>query len=106
MKNNQDFKLTFLLKNTPKEVFDAINNARGWWSEEIEGNTEKLGSEFSYHYKDVHRCKIKITELIPGKKVVWRVLDNYFNFIEDQSEWKGTEIRFEISKKGNQTELR
>jgi Activator of Hsp90 ATPase homolog 1-like protein len=106
MKNNQDFKLTFLLKNTPKEVFDAINNVRGWWSEEIEGNTEKLGSEFSYHYKDVHRCKIKITELIPGKKVVWRVLDNYFNFIEDQSEWKGTEIRFEISKKGNQTELR
>jgi Activator of Hsp90 ATPase homolog 1-like protein len=106
MKNNQDFKLTFLLKNTPKEVFDAINNVRGWWSEEIEGNTEKLGSEFSYHYKDVHRCKIKITELIPGKKVVWRVLDNYFNFIEDQSEWKGTDIRFEISKKGNQTELR
>jgi len=54
----------------------------------------------------VHRCKMKITEVIPGKKVVWRVLDNYFNFIEDKNEWKDTEISFEISRKGNKTEVR
>jgi hypothetical protein len=38
--------------------------------------------------------------------VVWLVLDNHFNFTEDKSEWKGTEITFEISKKGNQSEIR
>jgi len=56
--------------------------------------------------QDVHYCKMKLTEVIPGKKVVWLVLDNYFNFTEDKSEWKGTEITFEISKKGNKTEIR
>ena len=65
---------------TPKEVFDAINNVRGWWSEEIEGNTDRLNEEWTYHYKDVHRCKMKIVEFIPNKKVVWMVMDNYFSF--------------------------
>ena len=104
--NNQDFGTSFSVDQSPDQVFKAINYVRGWWSEEIEGGTDKLGDEFTYHYQDVHRCKITITELIPAKKVVWRVLDNYFNFIEDQSEWKGTEIRFEISRKDNQTEVR
>jgi Activator of Hsp90 ATPase homolog 1-like protein len=104
--NDQNFTTTFSVDQTPEQAFNAINHVRGWWSEEIEGSTDKLGDEFTYHYKDVHRCKIKITESIPGKKVVWRVLDNYFNFTKDKSEWKGTEISFEISRKGNKTEVR
>ncbi len=43
--------------------------------ENIEGSTGKLGDEWTYRNEDVHRCKLKVTELIPGKKVVWRVLD-------------------------------
>ena len=49
---------------------------------------------------------MKITELVPGKKVVWRVLDNYFNFTKDKTEWTGTDIIFDISKKGDKTEVR
>ena len=101
-----DFATTLLVDQTPKEVFDAINNVRGWWSEEIEGSTDKLGAEFKYHFRDIHRCKLKITELIPGKKVVWRVLDNYFNFTKDESEWKGTDIIFDVAGKGDKTEVR
>ena len=102
----KDFTTTILVDNTPEEVFDAINNVRGWWSEEIDGSTDKLNSEFDYHYEDVHRCKIKIIELVPNKKVVWSVLDNYFKFTKDKSEWKGTKIIFEIAEKDNKTEMR
>lgn len=100
-----DFTITVFVDQTPEEVFSAINNVRGWWSEEIEGGTEKLHDEFKYHYKDVHQCKIKLIEVIPGKKVVWLVMDNYFSFTKDKSEWKNTKISFEISKKGNQTQI-
>jgi len=102
----KDFTTTILVDNTPEEVFDAINNVRGWWSEEIDGSTDKLNSEFDYHYEDVHRCKIKIIELVPNKKVVWSVLDNYFKFTKDKSEWKGTKIIFDIAEKDNKTEMR
>jgi uncharacterized protein YndB with AHSA1/START domain len=104
--NNQDFTTTILIDQSPEEVFNAINNVRGWWSEEIEGSTDTLNSEFDYHYEDVHRCKIKIIELVPNKKIVWSVLDNYFKFTKDKSEWKGTKIIFDIAKKDNKTEMR
>ncbi len=101
----KDFETTLTVDESPKRVFNAINDVRGWWSEEIEGPTNEVGKEFAYHYQDVHRCRIKVTELVPGKKVTWLVMDNYFDFVEDKSEWKGTEIIFEISKKGDQTEV-
>jgi Activator of Hsp90 ATPase homolog 1-like protein len=100
-----DFTTTILVDQTPEEVFNAINNVRSWWSEEIEGSTEKLNDEFTYHYEDVHRCKMKLTELIPNKKIVWLVKDNYFKFTKDSSEWKGNKIIFDITEKNNKTQL-
>src|SRR5689334_23126126 len=103
---NPDFTTTIVVNQTPEEVFNAINNVRGWWSETVEGNTGKLNEEFLYYYKDVHISKMKIVELIPNKKIVWLVLDNHFNFTQDKTEWKGNKIVFEIAEKENRTELR
>ena len=104
--NDQHFTTTFMVDQTPEEAIGAIKNVRGWWSEEIEGSTDKLGDEFTYRYKDVHNCKMKLIEVIPHKKVVWLVVDNYFNFTKDKNEWKGTKITFEVSEKDNKTEIR
>jgi hypothetical protein len=101
-----DFTTTMLVDQSPSEVFNAINNVRGWWSEEVEGDTDRLNSVFDYHYQDVHCSKMKIVELIPDTRVVWQVLDNYFSFTKDKEEWKDNEIIFEISRNGDQTELR
>jgi len=103
---DQDFITSFSVDQTPEEVFKAIKNVRGWWSEEIEGATDKLGAEFTYHYEDVHRCKVKITEFIPGKKVAWFVLDNYFDFTEDKLSGRGQKSIFEVSKQDDKTQLR
>ena len=105
---SQNFTSTFTVEQTPEEAFAAINNVRGWWSGDpgVEGSTGKLGDEFTYRYKDVHYSRQKITELIPGKKVVWLVVDSSLNFANDKTEWTGTKITFEVSKKGNQTEVR
>ncbi len=104
--NKQDFTLTLLLEATPAVVFNAINNVRGWWSEEIEGNTAQLNDEFRYQYKDVHRCNIKIIESLQDKKIVWLILDNYFSFTKDKSEWKDTRIIFDIDEVNGKTQLR
>ncbi len=44
-------------------------------------------------------------KVVPGKKVVWFVMDNYFNFTKDKTEWKGTKISFEIAKQKSKTQL-
>ena len=104
--NSQNYTVSFTADQSPEEVFDAINNVRGWWSQAIDGDTDKAGAEFQYHYRDVHRCAFKIAEFEPRKRVVWHVTDNYFNFTEDKSEWKDTDVVIEIGRKGNQTEIR
>ena len=101
-----DFTTTFVVDQTPTEVFNAINDVRGWWSGKVEGETDKPGAEFTYEVPGVHYSKQKITAFIPGKKVVWLVLDATLSFVENTSEWKGTEIIFEITEKGAGTEVR
>jgi hypothetical protein len=103
--NTNDFTVTIEVAQTPEQVFNAVNNPRGWWSEEIEGGTEKVNDEFFYHFKDVHIAKMKLIDVVPAQKVVWLVLENYFNFITDQREWKNTKIVFDIAKKGDGTQL-
>jgi hypothetical protein len=100
-----NYSTTLLVDKSPEEAFNAINNVRGWWSEEIEGGTEKLNDEFKYHYNDVHNCRMKLIEVLPARKVVWLVLDNYFSFTKDKSEWIGTKAVFEISRHGNKTKI-
>jgi hypothetical protein len=102
----RDFTVSILVDNSANEVFNAINNVRGWWSERIDGSTDKLNEEFTYQRWDVHKCTLKITELIPDTRVVWSVLDNFFNFTEDQTEWIGTKIEFEIFNTGKKTQVK
>jgi len=101
-----NYTTTFSVDQTPEEVFEAINNARGWWSGEIDGSTDRLGAVFTYRYKDVHLSKQELIEVVPEKRVVWLVLDASLNFAENKDEWKGTRVVFDIAKKGGRTELR
>ena len=101
-----DFTTTIVVDQSPMEVFTAVNNVRGWWSEEVEGSTDTLNDIFRYQYENAHRCQMKLIEVIAGQKVVWLVLDNYFKFTKDNTEWKGTKISFEITEKDYKTELR
>src|SRR5258706_13945988 len=104
--DDKNFSITFQVDQSPKAVYDAITSPRQWWSEDIEGDTDRIGSIFYYHFQDIHRGTFKITELAPSKKVVWHVLSNYFSFVNDKTEWTGTDVVFEITEKDGKTELR
>jgi len=102
---SKDYTITLTVDQSPEEVFAAVTNVRGWWSEEIEGRTDALGAQFKYHYRDLHRSTQKIIELAPGSKVVWHIVDSEIHFVADKSEWNGTDVVFEITKKGGKTQL-
>jgi len=106
LSTNQDLTILISINKTPKEAYEAINDVKAWWIGDIEGRADKVGSEFTYRYKDFHKSTQKVIELVPGKKVVWHVQEANLSFAKNKKEWEGTNIVFEISTKGDQTEIK
>jgi regulatory protein YycH of two-component signal transduction system YycFG len=102
----KDFSVSISVSQPASKVFEAASNVRGWWSENIEGRTDELNAVFYYHYEDVHRCTVKIVEYFPNKRIVWEILDNYFNFTNDSREWTGNRIVFEVIAENDRTTIR
>jgi hypothetical protein len=102
---NQDHVASIIVNATAKETFDSINSVTKWWTENLEGNSQKRDDEFTVHFGDVHVSTQKLIEFIPDKKVVWLVTDSKLNFTKDEQEWTGTKISFEIAEKDNKTQI-
>lgn len=107
----EDFTVAVVVDESPRQVFNAVLNVRQWWqglySEEIRGATTGLNDEFTFRAGDgAHYSRQKLTEVIPDKKVTWLVTDSELTFLKNKTEWNGTKIIFEISRKEGKTELR
>lgn len=105
MIENKSFSASIIVDQSPSIAYKSILNFRAWWSEEIEGPTDQLNESFFYHYKDIHLCKIKLTEVIPDERIVYQVLENEFNFVKDKSEWVNTKLVFEINEEAGKTKV-
>jgi len=102
----QNYTVSITVNAEPKDAFKSINNVTKWWTQNLEGSSQKLDDEFTVRFGDVHVSTQKLIEVIPGKKVVWLVTNSNLNFIKDKQEWNGTKISFEISEKDGKTNIR
>lgn len=105
-----DFKYVLKTKKSPEEVFNAVRDVRSWWSgyysESFEGETDKLGDEFSFRAGGgMHYSRHKLIEVVAYSRIVWLTTDSDFTFIERRDEWTGTKIIFDISEKDGETQL-
>src|ERR1019366_7060869 len=104
--SDHDFTTTVSVGQTPHEAYSAILNVDGRWTGSNEGKCDEVGDEFIHRDGEAHYCKLRVTGLAPNKRVTWLVLDNHFTFVENQDEWKDTQITFEIAAAEGQTQVR
>jgi hypothetical protein len=70
----------------------------------VKGKSEKLNDKFMVDFGEIF-VDFQISELMPNKKVVWKVTDCNLHWLNNQKEWNGTEVAFEISEKNKQTKI-
>ena len=91
-----DFTTTFTVSQSPEAAYAAIVNPRAWWSGEHTGIADRLGDVFTYRYRDIHYSRQQVIDLVPNRRVAWRVTEGTLNFVADRNEWAGTTIIFDI----------
>ena len=102
-----DYTVSITVNATPDQAFNSIKNVSKWWTENVEGRSEKLNDAFIVRSGDVHYSKHKIIEVVPDKKIVWLVTDSKLNWIHDnKEEWTNTKMVFEIIPTGNKTTIK
>lgn len=104
--NNYSKVMTF--DASTDKVYDALTSKiPKWWTEQFEGTSNRQGENFTIRFGTNIFKTMKVTELSPGKKVVWNVIDSLIDLPElnNKSEWVGTKIEWVISQKENQTQL-
>ncbi len=106
----ENFTYSFTSSKKAEDVFEILLDIPKWWTgeydESIKGKSKKVNDEFTFKAADgAHYSKQKLIELIPNKKIIWLVTDSKLTFINDTSEWVGTQFSFDISKEGNKTKV-
>jgi hypothetical protein len=101
---DQSYHSSIVVNESATEAFNKISRVNEWWAENFEGSAKNLGDVFSVRWGETF-VTFNIAEAVPGKKVTWLVTDCYLPWQNDKTEWTGTEVVFEISKKDNSTKI-
>jgi uncharacterized protein YndB with AHSA1/START domain len=87
---------------SPDAVYAALATQRGlasWWTADTRAD-EKVGGKAEFGFDDRGMVfRMRIDELVPGKRVVWSCLG-------DQPEWSGTTLTWTISRENDVSVLR
>lgn len=97
----RDYTTTLETTRTANEASTAICNVPGWWTENFEGASKKVGDEFTVTFGETW-IKLRVEELVQNYKIVWLVTDCFKHFLKNKKEWVGTRIIFDISNEKNE----
>jgi hypothetical protein len=93
---------------SPATVFARLREVSKWWGgPDLAGGTAETGDEFTVIHGDAHYSRQEVTEVVAGRRIVWRVTESRLNWLHgNKSEWTGTRMIFDITAGNESTRLR
>lgn len=91
------------IRVSPERIYQALTTAEGirnWWTRDADLDSQIGGTgEFRFSYKGTVVTKVRVEELKPPTRVVWKTISSF------RPEWSGTTITFDLRSEGNDTIL-
>jgi hypothetical protein len=100
----QDYHSSIAANISAGEAYEKISRVNEWWALNFEGSAQKAGDIFTVRFGDTF-VTFKITEAIDSKKYTWHVTECFLPWLNDKTEWTGTDVVFEITHDNNFTKI-
>ena len=101
---NKNYHTTIYVNTSAEDAMKKISEVNKWWAKKVNGKTEKLNDKFTVDFGNTF-VNFQVSELVPNKKVVWKVTDCNLHWINNKKEWNNTEAVFEISEKNGSVKI-
>lgn len=105
-KTKNNFNCSISAKISPNEAVKRISNIREWWGITYSGSSEEQNDKFIVKMGGDSFFNFTVTELIPGKRIVWLVTDCNMPWYSDKKEWANTKLIFDLSENNGVTTLK
>jgi len=105
MKTKNDFTCSISSKISAGEAIKMISNVPGWWGVTFSGSAEKQNDQFVIKMGGDSFFDLTVTELIPGKRIVWLITDCNMPWYSDKKEWAYTKLIFDLTEHDGVTTL-
>lgn len=100
-----NFQSGISVKISAAEVIQKISNVPGWWGVTFSGSSGKQNDACRIEMGGDSFFDMTVTELIPGKKVVWLITDCHMPWYLNKKEWADNRLIFELSENKDTTDL-
>jgi len=101
----KNFQTMISARISAGEAMTRIMNVPEWWGITFSGSSQNKGDTFVVKMGEESFFNFAVTELIPGKRVVWLVTDCYMPWYSDKKEWANTKLIFDLSENKGVTTL-
>lgn len=106
---DKNYHRTIIVNATSEEAMKKICQVNKWWKHDFSGSAEKIQDKFTVPFGDLNGEKsfvdFVVTEIVPNRKSVWKVTNCNLPWFNDKTEWKNTEVIFEIYSVDNKTNI-
>lgn len=98
----QDYTCRIETLVPPAEAYEKIARVSEWWAKNFQGSAKDLGDTFTVRFGETF-VDFTVVEAIPGRTVVWQVTGCNLHWLQDKTEWNGTDVAWDISSRDGTT---
>jgi hypothetical protein len=102
---NKDFSISIATGISAEETIKKISKVPEWWGVNFTGSADKQNDKFVVKMGGESFFNFTVTELIPGRRIVWQVTDCHMPWYSDKKEWANTRLIFTLDEHNGQTAL-
>lgn len=97
---NNDIQIEINVPVSAASAYSEISRVSDWWTRNTDGEASQVGNAFTVRFKDTF-VSFEVTDAEQDSRYVWHVQDCFLHWLENKTEWKNSDVIFDITSTGN-----